>query len=275
MEHCNEEYKTRRTRVLLGITGSVAAVKGPEIAVRLSKEVGADVRVLLTRAGENFWNKAKEYDPVSWQQFTKIRDDTVKATQSDGFSRNDDCSDHAQNSEKEKGKKKVCDIVDNDKNCLGDGEIIVHTANDEWKGWDRLGDPVLHIDLRNWADIILIAPLSAHTLAKLAVGMCDDTLSCCVRAWDFGHGVRPGKPLILCPAMNTAMWVHPITRSQLNLICDFSNNGAMTRGGKSQVHVVEPQEKTLACGEVGTGALAEVSKIIQVTKEYLEIYKTT
>mmetsp|Transcript_24745 Transcript_24745/g.36295 ORF Transcript_24745/g.36295 Transcript_24745/m.36295 type:complete len:171 (+) Transcript_24745:72-584(+) len=127
MEHCNEEYKTRRTRVLLGITGSVAAVKGPEIAVRLSKEVGADVRVLLTRAGENFWNKAKEYDPVSWQQFTKIRDDTVKATQSDGFSRNDDCSDHAQNSEKEKGKKKVCDIVDNDKNCLGDGEIIVHS----------------------------------------------------------------------------------------------------------------------------------------------------
>ena len=46
-----------------------------------------------------------------------------------------------------------------------------------------MGDPVLHIELRNWADIIVVAPLSAHTLAKIATGMCDDPLTCCIRAW--------------------------------------------------------------------------------------------
>lgn len=56
-------------------------------------------------------------------------------------------------------------------------------AQDEWKGWHRMGDPVLHIELRNWADIIVVAPLSAHTLAKIATGMCDDPLTCCIRAW--------------------------------------------------------------------------------------------
>ncbi len=54
---------------------------------------------------------------------------------------------------------------------------------DEWKGWHRIGDPVLHIDLRNWADIMVVAPLSANTLAKIAAGICDDPLTCCIRAW--------------------------------------------------------------------------------------------
>ena len=60
-------------------------------------------------------------------------------------------------------------------------------AEDEWKDWQKLGDPVLHIDLRNWADVLVVAPLSAHTLAKFSGGLCDDTLSCVVRAWDFGQ----------------------------------------------------------------------------------------
>jgi hypothetical protein len=57
---------SRRPRVLLAVTGSVAAVKGPEIAVRLVREAGADVRVLLSRGGENFWTKAGAYDGKYW-----------------------------------------------------------------------------------------------------------------------------------------------------------------------------------------------------------------
>lgn len=47
-----------------------------------------------------------------------------------------------------------------------------------------MGDPVVHIELRRWADALVIAPLSANTLAKLAGGLCDNLLTCVVRAWD-------------------------------------------------------------------------------------------
>jgi len=56
----------RRTRIILAVTGSVAAVKGPEIAVRLVKELDFDVRILLTRGGEFFWRNAKDYNKQYW-----------------------------------------------------------------------------------------------------------------------------------------------------------------------------------------------------------------
>ena len=56
----------RRPRILFAVTGSVAAVKGPEIAVRLVNELDLDVRILLTRGGENFWSKARDYNPRYW-----------------------------------------------------------------------------------------------------------------------------------------------------------------------------------------------------------------
>jgi Flavoprotein len=57
-----------RSRLLLGVTGSVAAVKAPELAIRFSKEYQMDVCILLTRGGRNFWDKAREYDKLSWDQ---------------------------------------------------------------------------------------------------------------------------------------------------------------------------------------------------------------
>jgi hypothetical protein len=58
---------------------------------------------------------------------------------------------------------------------------------DEWRQWAAVGDPVVHIELRRWADALVIAPLSANTLAKAAGGLCDNLLTCAVRAWDFGR----------------------------------------------------------------------------------------
>ena len=128
----------------------------------------------------------------------------------------------------------------------------------------------MHIDLRNWADLILIAPLSAHTLAKMAQGLCDDTLSCVFRAWDFGHytaskrndnikGTLMGKPVLLAPAMNTAMWEHPLTSQHLQAVQSFG----------SVVQVIEPQVKMLACGEEGNGALASVDVILEAVRQAL------
>lgn len=48
-----------------------------------------------------------------------------------------------------------------------------------------MGDPVMHIELRRWADVLVIAPLSANSLAKMAAGMCDNLITCIVRAWDY------------------------------------------------------------------------------------------
>ena len=138
---------------------------------------------------------------------------------------------------------------------MSDQRTLSKAPDDEWQGWNRMGDPVLHVELRDWADIVVIAPLSAHTLAKLASGLCDDTLTCVLRAWDFGHHVdRPAKYVVLAPAMNTAMWQHPLTQEQLQKIKSFSESDV--------VRIVPPMVKTLACGEVGQGALADVKKIV-------------
>jgi hypothetical protein len=67
-----ENHGRRRVRVLLGITGSVAAIKGPELAVRMVEEIGVDVKIILTRGGENFWIKAQAYHPQSWDKLQKL-----------------------------------------------------------------------------------------------------------------------------------------------------------------------------------------------------------
>jgi len=115
----------------------------------------------------------------------------------------------------------------------------------------------MHIDLRNWADMMLVAPLSAHSLAKFRGGLCDDVVSSVVRAWDFE------KPLILAPAMNTAMWDHKLTQEQLTAIQKFAVD-------PDKVIVIDPMVKTLACGDHGKGALAPVDDILQIVKSTIQ-----
>jgi phosphopantothenoylcysteine decarboxylase len=147
--------------------------------------------------------------------------------------------------------------------------LPVVTDADEWPGEQyRRNDAVLHIELRKWADLFLIAPLDANTLAKLALGLCDNCLTCVWRAWD------SAKPVILAPAMNTHMWRHPFTKRHLrSLGADF---GASHVPGHldddaliSQINdraklfrIVSPVEKILACGDTGMGAMAEVPDLV-------------
>jgi len=92
-------------------------------------------------------------------------------------------------------------------------------------------------------DLLLIAPLDANTLAKLSNGMSDNLLTSVTRAWDFS------KKIYVAPAMNTKMWEHPVTSSQLGTLKSWG------------YEVIEPIEKMLACKTFGMGAMAEVSTI--------------
>lgn len=123
-------------------------------------------------------------------------------------------------------------------------EAILYTDDDEWSAWKGRGDPVLHIQLIQRADVFVIAPLDANSMGKIASGICDNLLLCCVRAWDMK------KPLYFAPAMNTKMWEHPITAEHLHKLASW--------GYKE----IAPISKTLMCGDTGIGAMAEIATIV-------------
>ncbi len=102
-----------------------------------------------------------------------------------------------------------------------------------------------HISWAKWADAVLVAPLSANTLGKLACGLADDALTTVLMA------VPAPVPIVLAPAMNTAMWAHPVVRRNLEWL------GALDR-----YVVVDPLSKRLACGDVGPGALPDPADLL-------------
>ncbi|CDR94013.1 flavoprotein domain containing protein, putative [Babesia bigemina] len=77
------------------------------------------------------------------------------------------------------------------------------------------GDPILHIELRRWADLFVICPLDCNTLAKIANGLCDNLLTDVARCWDFR------KPLWVYPCMNPLMYQHPVTAEQISKLQSF------------------------------------------------------
>ncbi|CAK7336616.1 unnamed protein product [Dovyalis caffra] len=131
-------------------------------------------------------------------------------------------------------------------------DVGLYTDEDEWSSWNKIGDTVLHIELRRWADIMVIAPLSANTLGKIAGGLCDNLLTCIVRAWDYS------KPLFVAPAMNTFMWSNPFTERHLMSIDELG------------ISLIPPVSKRLACGDYGNGAMAEPSLIYSTVRLFLE-----
>lgn len=98
-----------------------------------------------------------------------------------------------------------------------------------------------HIELADWCDAFVVAPLSANTMAKLAHGLADNLLTQTALACT--------KPLLLAPAMNTHMWEHPATQANAQTL--------VARGAK----ILAPSEGELACGVVGTGRLPEPDEL--------------
>jgi phosphopantothenoylcysteine decarboxylase len=213
--------------VLLGVTGSVAAIRTPELYEEL-RRAGHAVRVVATQAALYFFDPA-HLDPSQ----------------------------------------------------PGRNPAVVILDEDEWPGrsggrrWQR-DDPVLHIELRRWADLLVIAPLDANTLAKLANGLADNCLTCVWRAWD------PARPVVLAPAMNTYMWENPLSLRHLQQLVaagvpdelDLEKSIGWINQHVPNLHIVAPQSKRLACGDVGVGALAELADIVAPVNQLVHARST-
>src|SRR5206468_2653014 len=100
-----------------------------------------------------------------------------------------------------------------------------------------------HIEVARWADVLVVAPATANTLAKLAHGIADDMLGTIYLAFQ--------GPVVLAPAMNTVMLEHPATQKNLEVL------------GKQNRHIIPPRSSDLACGEVGPGAMATLEDMMK------------
>ena len=166
-------------RIVLGVSGSIAAYKSPDIVRRL-QDLGAEVRVIVTNGGREF---------VSERSLQTI------------------------------SKNKVHDNL-----------------------WDKEAELAMgHIELAKWADVIIIAPASANTIAKLCHGRADDLLSTVILATE--------AKIMIAPAMNQQMFASSAMKDNLQLL------------RKRGMLIIEPGFGEQACGDIGEGRLAEPSEI--------------
>ncbi len=106
-----------------------------------------------------------------------------------------------------------------------------------------------HISLAQWADVVLVAPATANCLGKLASGLTDDIITCTIYACDC--------PVVLCPAMNTRMWEHPVVQDNARRLRELG------------YHQVGPAEGRMACGTVGAGRMSEPEEIVEAVKKVM------
>ena len=113
--------------------------------------------------------------------------------------------------------------------------------------------------------------MSANTLAKVVNGMSDNLLTSVVRAWDTTGAIDgKRKRIIVALAMNTAMWLHPITAQQVRVLeKDWGIREVDDNVQQGWFEVLRPIEKTLACGDTGSGAMREWTDVVQIIKHRL------
>ncbi|MEA5478341.1 bifunctional phosphopantothenoylcysteine decarboxylase/phosphopantothenate--cysteine ligase CoaBC [Pseudanabaena galeata UHCC 0370] len=116
--------------------------------------------------------------------------------------------------------------------------------------WQPSNGRPLHIELAEWADVILLAPMTANTLAKVAYGMADNLLTNTLLAAEC--------PILFAPAMNTTMWLQPTVQENWHKVLTFSKYTA-----------IAPTDGILACDAVGTGRMAEPEIILEYLESFL------
>lgn len=176
-------------RVVLAVTGSIAAFKAATLASELAS-AGLDVRVILTPGGSRF------VTPLTFEALT--------------------------------------------------GHSAIEEVWDEQPGSSRMG----HLELARWADILVVAPASADAIAKLALGLAGDLLGATALACR--------APLLIAPAMETAMFEHPAVQEHLTVL---------RRRGTT---VLGPETGRLASGAEGRGRMSEPATILAAIRARLD-----
>jgi len=172
-------------KVLLGVTGGIAAYKSLELT-RLFIKAGHQVQVVMTSGAKEF------IQPLSFQALSgnPVRDSLFDTNQEAGMG---------------------------------------------------------HIELARWADVIVVAPASAETLAKFRMGRADDLLTTLILATD--------KPIVLAPAMNRLMWSNAATQENVAILKQRGWN------------ILQPGSGEQACGEIGEGRMPEPQQIFDAIIE--------
>lgn len=177
-------------KIVLGVTGSIAAYKAADLTSLLTKQ-GFAVRVVLTSDAQKF------ITPLAFKTLSR--------------------------------------------------QPVVTDLYDEEEGWKPT-----HIELADEADLLLVAPATANILAKLAHGIADDALSCIALA------LNPKAKILLAPAMNGKMWLHPATQQNAATL--------KTRGAE----FIGPEKGMLSCGYEGIGRLWPVDEVAKRAGELLK-----
>ncbi|SFE50563.1 bifunctional phosphopantothenoylcysteine decarboxylase/phosphopantothenate--cysteine ligase CoaBC [Thermoflexibacter ruber] len=181
----------KNKKILLGVTGSIAAYKSAFL-VRLLVKAGAEVKVIMSQSATDF------VAPLTLSTLSK-------------------------------------------------NPVLIDFQKDKTGEWNN------HVELGLWADVMLIAPASANTIAKMANGLCDNLL--------LATYLSARCPIFLCPAMDLDMLAHPSTLHNLQKLQEFGN------------HVIEPKEGELASGLFGKGRMAEPEEIVVSLEHFFESQK--
>lgn len=176
-------------RVIIGITGGIAAYKAAEL-VRLFRKAGHDVQCVATEHALQF--------------VTPLTLETLS------------------------GRRLYSDLF---------APVNEHSTE--------------HVSLKDWGDIMIVAPATANIIGKMASGIGDDALSTLLLAFS-------GKPLYICPAMNTQMMENKAVQRNLKTLKSWG------------IHIIEPTEGELACGAVGKGRMEEPERIFDIVTKNLE-----
>lgn len=175
-------------KILLGITGGIAAFKAASLCSKLVQQ-GAEVRVIMTKSATQF-----------------ITELTLQA--------------------------------------LSKNPVYTDTFD------EKNPATIAHINLADWADLVLVAPATANIIGKMANGIADDMLSTTLLATQ--------APIMVAPAMNVHMYTHPAVSKNL---AELASRGVM---------LVEPGEGLLACGYTGKGRMEEPETIVTVVNSFFD-----
>lgn len=230
----------KHKNILLCVSGSIAAYKAVEILSGL-KKLGANVAVVLSEEAKRFISPLS-FEAISHTQVLhKYTESWADFGKSLDFWDSNFCADLPADFRADSIKVPCTDsTADSHTDSLSDSSISKSSTADFAPSYPH---PKSHIAYAKWAHIVLLAPATANTIAKLAYGMADNLIVQTLLA-------TKHTQILLAPAMNTQMFLSPQVQSALDRLQDYG------------YEIIPPKEALLACDEYGVGALGEVEEII-------------